>query len=172
MRPTPENRDALPHTRFPTEFGSIAAINFLIDDEPVDDGYTHSVESILGDHIERFGASGLIEHALTMASPIRSADLIRLLGRSPGIDVALRRAIVERALASPHVIVRDAALQAAETWEDASLAVLLREYRDAVPWLTQYAEKIVRDLGIRSVPVLVQMIAQAKWEQNAELREG
>jgi hypothetical protein len=148
MRPTLGNRDALPHTRFPTELDSIAAINALIDDEPVDDGYTHSAESVICDHIEQFGASELIEHAFTTASPIRSADLIRLLGRIPEVEVELRRSIVERGLASPHVVVRDAALQAAETWEDASLVALLRGHRDAVPWLAQYAEKIVRGLGI------------------------
>ncbi len=148
MRPTTGNRDSFPRARFPTEFDSIAAISAMIDDEPVDDGYTHPAESILTGHIDRFGAFGLIEHVLTTASPIRSADFIRLLGRIPEVEIELRRAIVERGLASPHVVVRDAALQAAETWEDASLVVLLREHRDSVPWLTQYAEKIVRGLGI------------------------
>lgn len=148
MRPTTGSRDALPQTRFPTELDSIAAINALIDDESVDDGYTHSTESMLHEHIEQFGAAGLIEHAFTTASPIRSADLVRLLGRIPEIKVDLRRIVVERGLASPHVVIRDAALQTAETWEDAALAVLLKEHRDAVPRLSQYAEKIVRGLGI------------------------
>ncbi len=148
MWPTTRNRDALPQRRFPTELDSITAINTLIDDETLDDGYTHSAESMLREHIEQFGAAGLIDHAFTTASPIRSADLVRLLGRIPEVEVRIRRIVVERGLASLHVVVRDAALQAAETWEDASLVALLREHRDAVPWLAQYAEKIVRGLGI------------------------
>jgi hypothetical protein len=144
----------------------------MIDGETVEDGYTHSAESIVADHIERFGGFGLIEYALTSASPSRSADLIRLLGRTPGIELDLRRSIVKRGLASSHVAVRDAALQAAETWEDASLVLLLKTHREAVPWLADYAEKIVRGLEVWSVPVFVRMIAGAKWEQSADLREG
>jgi hypothetical protein len=120
----------------------------MIDGETVEDGYTHSAESIVADHIERFGGFGLIEYALTSASPSRSADLIRLLGRTPGIELDLRRSIVKRGLASSHVAVRDAALQAAETWEDASLVLLLKTHREAVPWLADYAEKIVRGLEV------------------------
>lgn len=148
MRPTTGNRDARPRTHVRTEPESIAAINALIDDETVEDGYTHSAESVLHEHIEHYGAASLIEHAFATDSPIRSADLIRLLGRIPEVEVDLRRMVVERGLASPQVAVRDAALQAAETWEDPSLVVLLRDHRDAVPWLSQYAEKIVRGLGI------------------------
>lgn len=148
MRPTTGNRDALPHPRFPAEPDSIAAINALIDDETVEDGYTHSAESILREHLEQYGASGLIEHAFGATSPIRASDLFRLLGRIPEVEIELRRVVVERGLASPHVAIRDAVLQAAETWEDCSLVALLREHRDSVPWLSQYAEKIVRDLGI------------------------
>lgn len=148
MKPTTGNRDSLLHTRFPSETDSIDAINTMIDDEAVEDGYTHPAELMLIDHIERFGAAGLIEHTWATSSPIRSADLIRLLGRITEIELEQRRSIVERGLASAHVVLRDAALQAAETWEDASLAVLLRRHRDAVPWLSEYAEKIVRSLGI------------------------
>lgn len=148
MRPTTGNQEPLPRARYSTEGESIDAIHAAIDDESVDDGYTHSAESMISDHIGRFGGSGLIEHGWTTSSPVRMADLIRLLGRIPEIEVELRRAVVERGLASPHVVVRDAALQAAETWEDASLLVLLRAHRDSVPWLAQYAEKIVRGLGI------------------------
>jgi hypothetical protein len=148
MKPTTGNRDALPHARFPNELDSIAAINALIDDDSVNDGYTHPAESMLDEHIEQFGAAGLIEHAFITASPIRAADLIRLLGRIPEIEVELRRMVVERGLASPHVVVRDAALQAAETWEDDSLVILLRDHRDVIPWLNEYVEKIVRGLRI------------------------
>lgn len=148
MRPTTGNRDARPRTHVPTEPDSIAAINALIDDEAVEDGYTHSAESALREHIEHYGAVALIDHAFMTESPIRAADLVRLLGRIPEVEIELRRKIVERGLASPHAAVRDAALQAAETWEDRSLVALLRDHRDAVPWLSQYADKIVRGLGI------------------------
>lgn len=147
MKSTTGNQSALSHTRFPTETGSISAIDAMIDDKTVDDGYTHLAESAIREHMEQFGAAGLIDHAWTTASPTRAADLVRLLGRIPEVESELRRMVVERGLASPHVVVRDAALQAAETWEDGSLVVLLREHQEAVPWLSQYAEKIVRALG-------------------------
>lgn len=148
MGPTTGSRDTTPSPRSPSELASIAAINALIDEETVEDGHTHSAEPVLRKYIEHYGATGLIEHAFAAESPIRSADLIRLLGRISEVANEHRRVIVERGLASPHFAVRDAALQAAESWEDGSLVDLLNGHRDLVPWLNQYAEKIMRDLGI------------------------
>ena len=130
-----------------TESESLDVIHAMIEHETVEDGYIHSAEDRISMHIERFGAAGLIEYALTGEGPSRSSDFIRLLGRLQEVEGDLRRSIVERGLASPHVDVRDAALYAAETWEDPSLIPLLRTHRDPVRWLAAYAEQIVQDLG-------------------------
>jgi hypothetical protein len=77
---------------------------------------------------------------------MRCAALLRLLSRVSQLDAEQRRSVVRRGLASNSVEIRDAAVQAAETWEDAALAELLRQHRDPVSWLSDYAERVAFDL--------------------------
>lgn len=130
-----------------TESESMEVIHAMLERETVEDGYEHSAEDWIAMHIERFGATGLVEHAMSGEGPSRPSDLIRLLGRLPEIQADLRRSIVERGLASRDVAVRDAALYCVEKWEDPSLIPLLRSHRDPVRWLADYAQQIVQDLG-------------------------
>lgn len=130
-----------------TESESIDVIHAMLERETVEDGYFHSAENWIAMHIERFGATKLVEHALTGDGPSRSSDFIRLLGRLPGMQAELRRSIVERGLASRDVAVRDAALYCVEKWEDPTLIPLLQSHRDPVRWLAEYAQQIVHDLG-------------------------
>lgn len=143
------HRRRTPHQAgFETENDSLDAIHRAIERQPVEDGYSHPAEELVADHVERFGGGGLVEHTWSANGPTDAPDLIRLMGRTPEIAPDLRRLIVERGLASGDVAVRDASIQAVETWEDASLIALIRAHRDPVGWLAEYAEKVARDLGV------------------------
>jgi hypothetical protein len=125
---------------------SLAALFTAVDEEPVEDGVVHRAEAALAAHIAEFGATTLVEHACSTSKAMRCAALLRLLSRVSQLDAEQRRSVVRRGLASNSVEIRDAAVQAAETWEDAALAELLRQHRDPVSWLSDYAERVAFDL--------------------------
>jgi hypothetical protein len=125
---------------------SLAALFAAIDEEPVEDGVVHRAEATIAAHVEEFGAAALVEHACGSSTATRSASLLRLLSRVSRLDAEQRRGIIRRGLASTSVEIRDAAVQAAETWEDAALAELLRHHREPVSWLSEYAKRVVSDL--------------------------
>lgn len=125
---------------------SAAALFAAINEEPVEDGVVHRAEAVLAAHVEEFGATALVEHACGSSTPARSASLLRLLSRVSRLDAEQRHAIVRRGLASANVEIRDAAVQAAETWEDTALAELLRHHREPVAWLSEYARRVASDL--------------------------
>lgn len=97
-------------------------------------------------HVQQFGSDQLVQHIVSTKPAARSASLLRLLGRAAGINGASRRFVVERGLASDSVEVRDAAVQAVESWEDASLANLLRGRHEPVAWLASYAQRVAAEL--------------------------
>jgi hypothetical protein len=144
VRPAAAPRDAA--MRAETEGRSLAALFTAIDEEPVEDGVVHHAEAALAAHIAEFGATALVERACGTSKAMRRASLLRLLSRVSRLDAEQRRSVVRRALASNSVEIRDAAVQAAETWEDAALAELLRQHRDPVSWLSEYARRVASDL--------------------------
>jgi hypothetical protein len=124
------------------------ALASLVDTEPVEDGVRHSAEPKLADYIERHGVNTLVSQALGQAlRASRAAAFLRLLGRIAAVDEESRKDLVERGLQSASVEVRDAAVQAAESWGSASLVPLLKAHHDPVPWLADYAERVARDLS-------------------------
>ncbi len=148
MARTAQRRGTPHQAGFETESESLDAIHRAIERQPVEDGDSHPAEELVADHIERFDGGGLVEHALSGDGSTHAPELIRLMGRTPEIAPDLRRLIVGRGLASGDLAVRDASIQAVETWEDPSLIALIRAHRDPVGWLAEYAEMVVRDLGV------------------------
>lgn len=128
------------------ETRSLAAIMGALEEEPIEDGYTHHAERAVDAHIEQFGSARLVTAVSASASPARAAALLRLLGRSAKIGAEERRALVRWGLSSQSSEVRDAAVQAVENWEDRSLVALLRGHHERVPWLADYAANVVHDL--------------------------
>ncbi len=74
------------------------------------------------------------------------ADILRLLARFKPYTPQWRQQIVRAALGSRSPDVRDAAMQAVESWAEPQLADLLSSHTDTAPWLAEYAAKVVRDL--------------------------
>jgi hypothetical protein len=129
---------------------SIKELHSALAQDSVVDGFKHVAEPILerafarepekmGNWFERL----ITEHR----DPSKIADILRLLARFKPHTPQWRQQIVRVALASRSPDVRDAAMQAVESWAGQPLADLLRSHRETAKWLTEYAAQVVRDLS-------------------------
>lgn len=125
-------------------------IKYLIDREPVENGFRHPAEKILDEAIsdQEDNAILWIESILEQKDPYLVASVIACLGRVAekshpvwAID------IVGKALEHSDVGVRDAAAQALESWETPQVLDLLTKHKDKVSWLQEYISKIVTQLN-------------------------
>ena len=119
--------------------------------EPVEDGMSHPAERILEDALSVDESSVLsLVHGLCTneTRSVFAAYTLRCLGRltSPGSS-EWRASVVADALASVDVELRDAAIQATESWGDRNLVQVLRSHEDAEPWLREYVKDVVEYLG-------------------------
>lgn len=131
----------------PTAFSDEAGRAFplllsQVDVEPVEDGMTHPAETYVAEFVRNHGAEDL-PTLLSLTDPCRRASVLRLLGRSDAIDVATRIELIESALVSTDLQLRDAAVHAAEQWADPELAEVLRGHHEPTPWLAEYIDAIV-----------------------------
>ena len=74
------------------------------------------------------------------------ADTLRLLTQLTPATPEWRAKLIEEALRSPSVVVRDAAIQAIETWEEPALFSLLRRHVDPDAWLQSYKTTLIAQL--------------------------
>lgn len=121
-----------------------------IETNPVEDGYSHVGEKILEKTIREFGtmaANWLIE----LLSSERwnascRAELLRLLCRLKPFTEARRLQLIRTGLSATNLELRDAAVQAAETWEDTGAIGILRGHKESVAWLDDYIACVILDL--------------------------
>lgn len=139
-------RDAAAEPRQEGVWESISVVTRELDDSPIEDGTTHPAEALLASHIAAFGESDLLAAVRALDAPERAAAWIRLMGRMPRLEGALRRELACFGLKSASAEVRDATVQAMENWGDRDLARLLREHHDSVEWLQDYAARVAADL--------------------------
>lgn len=120
-----------------------------IENDPVIDGFTHKGETILGKLLhEKYGDVRFHLERLLFGDEnvkIRSSVLL-LLGRLNPIDADWRAYIIKKALTFEDIEMRDAAIQAAELWEDFEMLDVLRRHEELVPWLKDYKERVIEDL--------------------------
>ena len=126
---------------------AFASLVRALDTETVEDGEPHPAEDAIDGFVRKYGA-GHFSQALFSDTfrPSRAASFLRLLGRIQRVPSTDRHRIVERGLASGSVEVRDAAIQAVESWHDASLASLLSSHHESESWLAEYAKAVAQDL--------------------------
>jgi hypothetical protein len=118
-----------------------------VDTEPVEDGVIHPAERELSAFLGRHGVASLHEAMFqARANSGRTAALLRLLGRGDGVDATARERLLLAGLEAASVEVRDAAVQAAELWDDAALVTTLRAHKETTPWLADYVARVARDL--------------------------
>jgi len=132
----------------------IALIRTLYD-EVFENGVDHPAEQIIEDALrsveERRVLPWLREWAFDAECFGFSADLLRCLGRLDLGTSAWRAALVQSALASDDVEMRDAAVQAAESWGGSEFLDVLRNHAEPRPWLRTYVKDVVEGLGRREI---------------------
>lgn len=121
-----------------------------LDEEPVEDGVTHSAEKIVEEALT--GSVGCFDEFTRLlemeSSPEFSAALLRLAGRvgqTAGLD--WRGELLKDALNSSSATLREAAVEAIEQWEDAEFLPLLRAHTESVSWLKAYIDDVIEDLS-------------------------
>ena len=60
-----------------------------------------------------------------------------------------KQQLLAHCLASKDIVVRDAAIQAAEDWEDPAMYSILSSHVERVPWLRDYLSSVTADLASR-----------------------
>ena len=119
--------------------------------QPVEDGVGHPAEQILERALNTGEQAAVLDVVSALcvdtARPGFSAATLRCLGRltNPGSS-AWRAALVRGALAHSDVEVREAAVQAVESWDGTDLIDLLQVHREGEPWLAEYVREVTQDL--------------------------
>ena len=74
------------------------------------------------------------------------ADLLRLLSRQKPFTGDWRLRVIQIGLSSQNIELRDAAVQAAESWEDPGVIELLKSHKENCAWLADYISRVLQDL--------------------------
>ncbi len=117
--------------------------------EPVLDGYDHPAQEVLARNLARDAdrTLGWVEAILLRGDkPAWAADTLRLICRLGVLSADQRAALVQLELQSNFLEVRDAAMQAVETWGASPLLDVLKRHSDTDKFLSDYAARIVGDL--------------------------
>jgi len=116
--------------------------------EPVEDGVSHPSEPWLARFLEQHGTMALYSEMFEgRLGAARAASLLRLLGRQKPQDPGMREKILRAALASSSIEVRDAAVQAAELWEDHTAIEVLRSHVEQTRWLADYINRVLQQIS-------------------------
>ena len=121
--------------------------------EPLEDGMSHLAEEIIGEALRSMEDKPVVldwlrAFSLDAARPSFAASVLRCLGRQTPLGTSSWRAdLVRGGLAMDDVEIRDAAVQAAESWGDRSLADVMKAHSESEPWLREYIEDVIGDLG-------------------------
>ena len=124
------------------------------DTDPLEDGISHPAERIVREALQAVDDRSRIFACLRALSvdaehPGFSASVLRCLSRWRLGTSAWRAEIVRSALAADDVEMRDAAVQAAESWGGPEMRDVLRSHVEVEPtsWLRAYLQDVVEDLG-------------------------
>ena len=123
------------------------ALRDAFDADPLEDGVSHPAERIVAEVVGTSSALVWLRgFVLETESPTFGASTLRCLGRLNDVGTAVWRTdLVRRALTNEDVQVRDAALQAAEAWDDAVLLSVLAAHLpfEPVGWLREAMQDVV-----------------------------
>ena len=119
--------------------------------EPFEDGMNHPADQIIENVLRSSGSQGILDwlsaFSLDMERPNFASSVLRCLGRQAHIGTAAWRAeLVRNALATDDIEIRDAAVQAAESWGGSGMVNVLRSHSEPESWLQEYILEIVDDL--------------------------
>ena len=120
--------------------------------ESVEDGMGHSAEEIIGEALLRAGNDPVLDwlrdFCTDTAQPSFAASTLRCLGRHDYVGTSSWRVgLLRDSLTIGSVEIRDAAVQAAESWGDSDFIEVLRSHLESEPWLRRYILDVVDDLA-------------------------
>ena len=120
------------------------------DTEYLEDGVVHPAEQIIDDALTSANRQDVYRQLSEFIADVEytqlAASVLRCLGRCKLEPLAWRVEIVQTALASDDLELRDAAAQAAETWGDIEFCDVFKHHSEVVPWLRSYIDEVSRDL--------------------------
>lgn len=120
------------------------------DENEVESGFPHPAEELLGRAVRAYGRHAVatwLAKWLHTHNDLRPSILL-CLGRLPPdlVWTPDLEQLVRAALADSSVVVRDAAVRAAEQWSGEIGLRLLDGHSDSEPWLRGHVERVLRDL--------------------------
>ena len=129
-----------------------AELRASFEDLSVEDGVGHPAERIIAKALVQAGDKRAIrwlrDFCGDASSPVFAASVLRCLARVDGAgSVSWRVGLVRDGLAMDSVEIRDAAIQAAESWGDSEMVEVLRAHSEPEPWLRQYLYDVIDDLS-------------------------
>lgn len=127
------------------------------ESEPLEDGMDHPAEEIISDALksaeQKIYLDWLRELALDTTNPSLADSVLVCLARqsSPGTSF-WRVDLIDKALSSTDVRVRDAAVEASESWADLDVIPVLNKYHETehVGWLRDYMQTVVNYIEARA----------------------
>ena len=126
-------------------------LHAAFDADPLEDGMDHPAEQIIARAMQSTEDQHLLDwlraFSLDAAQPGFAASVLRCLGRyqHPG-TASWRTGLVREGLELDDVEIRDAAVQAAESWGSSDVVDVLAAHDEPEPWLRDYIRDVVNDL--------------------------
>ena len=122
------------------------------EDNPLEDGMKHPAERIIAEALQtakdRWILDWLSDFCTDDARSSFAASVLRCLGRHSNVGTtSWRVGLIRDSLAIDNVEIRDAAVQAVESWCDRDSLDVLRSHREPEPWLRQYIFDVMDDLA-------------------------
>ena len=129
-----------------------AELRASFEELPVEDGVGHLAERTIAKALAQAGdkraTRWLRDFCVDVSQPTFAASVLRCLAR---VDCAgsesWRAGLVRDGLTKDSVEIRDAAIQAAESWGDSDLLEVLRAHSETEPWMRQYLSDVIEDLS-------------------------
>ena len=118
---------------------------------PVEDGMEHEAEQTLGSALHGLASPEVFdwirEFCTDVARPTFASSVLRCLATLdyPG-TTEWRSNVIQDALHTDNVDIRDAAVQAVEHWGETGLLRILASHHENAPWLKAYVEGVISDL--------------------------
>ncbi len=138
-------------TIFPAQRRLEIELRASFEADPLEDGIIHPAEEIISEAFQKDKDIDVLEWlrslSLNVTQSSFGASVLRCLGRQsdPGTD-QWRAKLVRDGLAMNDIEIRDAAVQAAESWGDSGLIEVLESHFESQNWLQDYIEDVINDL--------------------------
>ena len=149
----------------------ISRLSSEFEAQPIEDGLSHPADSIVEHHLDLLVETTPTDLlvALAKCEPLLPSSVVKSLGRCAypwkcrsgsfpdsvnedgrsvaGTASSWRHELIDISLRTGNILLRDAAVQAVEDWEDASLLPLLQVHQESEPWLRGYISDVISDLS-------------------------